>query len=139
MGEGRTGRQGKHYGAVYLGPLPVDAINRALGTELEPGNARLSATAHKHIAEDHADDYADCLAALPDAIASPTFVGQSPKHRDNFEMIKRVPRRDRKAVLVAVGLEPDERGTYRVRSCYPISAEDVDRRRANGTLKQIPP
>ena len=47
-----------HFPARDLGPLPVDAINAVLGTELEPGNVRLSEAAHRHMAEDHPDDYA---------------------------------------------------------------------------------
>ena len=66
----------KRYPALDLGPLPVDLINRTLGTELEPGRVRLSARAHRHIAEDHPDDYQTCMAALPGAVAAPTYIGQ---------------------------------------------------------------
>lgn len=125
------------YPSVSLGALPVDGINKALGTELEPGNVRLSSTAHRHIAEDHPDDYADCIAALPAAVAFPTFAGQGPGHTRNFEIVKRVSRPDRRSVLVAIGLEMDESGEYRVKSCYLIAPEKVDKRRTNGTLRQI--
>ena len=127
------------YPALVFGDLPIEAINKALGTELEPGQVRLSRTAHRHIAEDHPDDYAYCLSALAEAVKTPTFVGQSPHHANNFEIIRRVPRADRKAVLVAVGLERDERGAYSVKSCYLVEPEKVDARRTNSTLKQIPP
>ncbi len=127
------------YRAVSLGPLPVEAINRVLGTELEPGPVRLSAVAHRHMAEEHPDDYAACIAALALAIASPTFVGQAPKHTRNFEIVKRVPRPDRRAVLVAVGIERDDAGEYRVRTCYLVEPEKVEQRRRNGTLRQVPP
>ena len=139
MGQDREPRRTPRYKAVDLGPLPVDAINKALGTELEAGEARLSATAHKHMAEDHASDYVACIAALPSAIVGPTFVGQAPEHTRNFEIIRRVPRPDRKSVLVAVCMEPDDRGAYRVVSCYLIDSADVDARRAAGRLVQIPP
>ena len=129
----------QRYRAVFLGPLPVEAINRALGTELEPGHARLSAVAHRHMAEEHPDDYATCIAALASAIASPTFVGQAPKHTRNFEIVKRVPRPDRKAVLVAIGIERDDAGEYRVRTCYLVEPGKVEMRRRNGTLRQVPP
>ena len=127
------------YRAILLGPLPVDVINRALGTELEPGNARLSAIAHRHMAMDHPNDYEACVAALADAIASPTFVGQAPNHVRNFEIVKRVARPDRRAVLVAIGIEMDEAGEYRVRTCYLVEPGKVDTRRANGTLRQVLP
>ncbi len=129
----------RRYSAVSLGDLPVTAINVALGTELEPGPVRLSEAAHRHMAEDHPDDYPDCIAVLPQAVAAPTFIGQAPHHGHNFEMVKRLVRPDGKAVLVAIGLEPDDAGAYRVKSCYLISAETVDARRRARTLKPAPP
>lgn len=127
------------YPAVPLGDLPVAAINAALGTELEPGPVRLSGVAHRHIAEDHPDVYQDCIAALPQAVAAPTFIGQAPGQGRNFEMVKRLVRPDGQSVLVAVGLHPDDDGTYRVKSCYLISADTVDTRRQARTLKPAPP
>lgn len=127
----------RRYQAVEFGPLPVEAINRALGTELEPGDVRLSATAHRHMAEDHPDDYEACMAALPLAIANPTFVGQAPKHQRNFEIVRRVARPDGWAVLVGIGLERNEFGNYAIKSSYLISAEKLDNRRRSGTLRQV--
>jgi hypothetical protein len=66
------------YPAVDLGQLPVGIINAVLGTELEPGRVRLSEQAHRHMAEDHPDDYAVCFPVLAAAIATPTFIGQAP-------------------------------------------------------------
>ena len=63
------------YPAVALGELAVAIVNAVLGTELEAGPVRLSEAAHRHMAEDHPRDYLDCIAALPQAIATPTFVG----------------------------------------------------------------
>jgi len=126
------------YSAVLLGDLPVAAINAALGTELEPGPVRLSEAAHRHMAEDHPNDYPDCIAVLPQTVAAPTFIGQAPRHGRNFEMVKRVVRPNGKAVLVAIGLEPDDAGAYRVKSCYLISTETVDARRQARTLKPAP-
>ncbi len=127
------------YPALDLGLLPVDRINAVLGTELEPGQVRLSRSAHRHMAEDHPADYPDCIATLPQVIAEPTFVGQAPRHGPNFEMVKRVVRMDGKAVLVAIGLEPDDAGAYRVRSCYLISSDTADARRRALTLRLPPP
>ena len=53
-------------------------------------------------------------------------------------MAKRVVRPGGKALLVAIGLEPDDAGVYRVKSCYLISAETVDARRQARTLKPAP-
>ena len=125
--------------ALNLGPLPVALINAALGTELLPGRVRLSRQAHKHMAEDHPADYPDCLAALSAAVASPSFVGQAPGHGRNFELLRRIARSDGKVMLVAIGLEPDDAGDYRVRSCYLVTAETVDARRRAGRLKAVLP
>ena len=126
------------YLPIDLGPLPVELINATLGTELEPGRVRLSTQAHRHIAEDHPDDYTTCIAALPDAITTPSFIGQGPGHTRNFEMVRRVARADGQAVLVAIGLEVDDKGEYRVRSCYLISADKVDERRRTRRLLSPP-
>jgi hypothetical protein len=127
------------YHAVDLGHLPVAMINAVLGTELERGRVRLSAQAHRHIAEDHPDDYALCFGALAATIAAPSFIGQAPRRTGNFEMLRRINHPDGKLVLVAVGLEPDGAGNYRVRSCYLVSARQVDQRRQDGRLKPPPP
>jgi hypothetical protein len=118
------------YQAIELGPLPVDMINATLGTELEPGLVRLSRTAHKHVAKDHADDYLVCMPALPQAIAAPTFIGQDPTHRSNFVLVKRVGLADGRAVLVAIGLEVDRNGFYAVRTSYLVPQKTIDVRRA---------
>lgn len=128
----------KPYPAIDLGPLPVELVNAVLGTELEPGLVRLSERAHQHMAEDHPDDYPLCLASLQLAISSPSFMGQAPKRTGNFEMLRRVNHPDGKVVLVAIGLETDQRGNYRVRSAYLVNAETVDERRRAGRLKPPP-
>jgi hypothetical protein len=100
---------------------------------------RLSATAHRHIAKDHPDDYPVCFPALAATIAEPSFIGQAPRRTGNFEMLRRIRHPNGKLVLVAVGLEMDAAGDYRVRSCYLVSAEQVDQRRRDGRLKPPPP
>jgi hypothetical protein len=127
----------KQYPAIHLGPLPVDAINAVLRTELEPGIARLSQTAHKHMAEDHPADYPICIAEIALTIATPTFIGQAPEHGRNFEMIRRIWHADGSVVLVAIGLEPDERGAYKVRTCYLLEAHKLEQRRRQGHLKLV--
>lgn len=127
------------YPSVALGPLPVDAVNATLGTELVPGNVRLSPKAHRHMAEDHAEDYAVCFGALRIAVMAPTFIGQAPGHTRNFEMIRRIARPDGKAVLVAVSLDLDGQCEYAVRSCYLIAPHTVDERRKRGRLRPPPP
>ncbi len=111
------------YSARWFGDLPHEMINRTLELELAPGRVYLSARAHRHIAIDHAPDYRIVMDAIEATILSPTFVGQAPRHAANFEMIKRlaVIEEDeagrtlkRYFVLVAIRLEPDENGCYRI-------------------------
>lgn len=56
--------QGTTYEAIEVGPLPAAMINRTLGTELVDGIVRVSRTAHRHIAQDHAADYPLVMAHL---------------------------------------------------------------------------
>lgn len=128
-----------HYQAVDFGPLPTEKVNIVLGTELEPGNVRLSKQAHKHIAEDHPNDYYICFPVLQLAVASPSFIGQAPGHSANFEIIRRINREDGKEVLVAIGLKPDADGCYRITSAYLVSRETVEQRRQAKRLKPSPP
>ena len=119
---------------MLFGPLPVALINTVLGTELEAGIVRLTAQAHGHMAEKHPADYAACIAALPEVVTAPSFIGQAPGHAGNFELVRRVARPDGCAVLVAVGLERDSTGFYRVRTSYLINTNTLDSRRRAGRL-----
>jgi hypothetical protein len=125
------------YPALDLGPLPVELVNATIGTELDPGQVRLSPSAHRHMAEDHPTDYPVCITALAQAIGDPTFIGQAPGHARNFEMIRRIGRPDGRVVLVAISLEPNEAGDYRVRSCYLLEPEKVENRRQEGRLRIV--
>lgn len=123
--------------ALLLGPLNVDIVNDTLDTELEPGDLYLSREAHWHIACDHTADYDACIAALHRIGNAPSLLGQAPKHGRNFEMIARFRSADpaRSYVLIAVGLERDERGSYRVKSAYSLAEHEVTKRRMKGHLK----
>ena len=127
----------RKYPELQLGLLPATAINAALGTELVTAPVRLSSRAHRHMAEDHPQDYAACVAALSIAVAHPSFVGQAPGQTRNFEVVRRIARLDGQAVLAAVTLEIDNRGTYRVVSCYLIGRAVVDDRRRIGRLVAV--
>lgn len=123
------------YKAFRVGPLPADAINRVLGTELDVADVWVSKECHRHIAEDHPEDYQAVMANIIDIIRSPGWVGQDPKHGGNFYLVRRVCQGDGTVpVLVAIGLEVSRHGTYNVRSAYGISEEDVLARRLRGSL-----
>ncbi|MEL3890728.1 hypothetical protein V6B08_10655 [Ferrovibrio sp. MS7] len=125
------------FDAIPLGPLPVDLINLALGVVLAPGNARLSAQAHRHMATDHPEDYPLCVASLGNAIKYPHYVGQGPQHEANFELIYRIPRIGPRAMLLAISMERDANGDYSVRTAYLISQAKLEHRRQQGRIKPI--
>lgn len=125
------------YEGRLLCPVPVDKINAALGTELEPGHAWLSATAHRHMALDHPGDYPICITHLEAAISAPTYIGQAAHHPDNIEIIKRIRLPSATTILVALSLTRNEHGNYNVRSSYLIEEKDVDARRRARRLKAV--
>lgn len=125
------------FSAKLLCQLPVDPINRALGTELEVGFAWLSSIAHRHIATDHSGDYDICIANLELVISRPMYVRQSDRHARNFELIRRIEVDGRPLMLVAVSLERNEQGNYNVRSSYLIKEKDLEKKRRSGSLKLI--
>lgn len=127
----------KLFSAKLLCQLPVDPINRALGTELEAGYAWLSSVAHRHIAVDHGDDYGICIAHLEVVIGRPMYVRQSDRHARNFELIRRIEVDGRPLMLVAVSLERNEQGNYNVRSSYLIKETDLERKKRSGSLKLV--
>jgi len=51
--------------------------------------------------------------------------GQAPRRTNNFETLRRINHPDGKVVLVAIGLEMDDAGANRVRSCYLGSPDDL--------------
>jgi hypothetical protein len=124
--------------AFRIGPLPVDLINRALGTEMDPGDVWVSKACHGHMADDHPDDYPLIMANIVDILLAPTYAGQDAKNGNNFYVVKRVePVEDREFALVAIGLEMTEHGNYNVKSAYTIKQADVDSRRLKGALQVL--
>ena len=123
--------------AFRIGPLPAAAINAALGTELEVADVWVSKVAHQHIALDHAEDYPAVKANIIDIVTCPTWVGQDPKHGGNFYLVRRIPQDGKDALLVAIGLEPSEHGTYSVRTAYAIGEDDILTRRLRGSLHAL--
>lgn len=121
------------YRAVRICALPVCIINNALGTELEPGEAWLSREAHRHIAEDHREDYPVCFPILEEVISRPTWIGQAHYSGVNCELVAR-KMGNIGIVLAAICLEPNKFGNYNVCSVYRIEQKDVDARRASGRL-----
>lgn len=129
-----------NYKAFRVGPLAAEQINRAMNLDLDDGDVWVSRACHRHIAEDHPDDYPYIKANIIEIIREPTWVGQDPKHAENFYLIRSLVVAEGSPVaLVAIGLEMTEYGTYSVRSAYRIKQEDVDTRILRGSLKRILP
>jgi hypothetical protein len=125
----------KLYPLILLGPLPVELINSTLGTELESGDAILTSRAHEHIATDHADEYVAVMTHIQLLISAPTYIGQSPRHGGEFEMVRRViiPGGD-EIILAGINLTVNEFGNYNVHSAYRLTEERVTRRIQRGHL-----
>jgi hypothetical protein len=124
------------YKAFRISPLPANAINAALSTELDVADVWVSKAAHQHIALDHAPDYPAVMANLIDIIRSPTWAGQDPKHSENFYLVRRV-QTGGDPILISIGLERNEYGTYNVRTGYAISEDDILTRRLRGSLHAL--
>lgn len=132
------------YPRIKFGPFPHKMVEKTLNLELEPGGLYLSAQAHKHIAEDHPTDYPIVGINLDNCVNNPNYIGQSPRHQRNIEFVKRLPVRDKLydgteriityIALVAVSVERDQYGDYRIVSGYLIEEKDITTRRASGYL-----
>jgi hypothetical protein len=109
-------------------------INRTIGTELQPGLARLSSKAHRHVKIDHPEDYALCMPLINAVVTNPSFIGQAPKHGRNFELLRRIPGHNGDATLVAVNMEPDDKGDYKIVSFYKITASELHAKRNKGHI-----
>lgn len=127
------------YKAFKVGPLPAAQINAALGLSLGDGDVWVSAQAHRHLAEDHPDDYPHIVAALATIVTGPLYAGQDPKHTKNFYLVRALSASAPNPFgLVAIGIQPNGYGGYNVRTAYTIPQATVDARRlANRLLRVI--
>jgi hypothetical protein len=67
----------------------------------------------------------------PKPYENPTYIGKSPWQIRNFELVKII---DEHNLLMAIGIEPNEHGSYNIRSSYRISYEKMRRRLAEKHL-----
>jgi hypothetical protein len=108
--------------SLLLGPFPAETINRTLLTELEPGDAVLTAGVQKHVLREHPNDFAWCLPHVATVVTNPLYVGDDFKNPGYIEMISRVPGQ-KTGLLVAVCIKVNGEGQYEVRSFYPVRNE----------------
>lgn len=118
---------------LELGPLPTDVIEATLGIEVEPGPVVFTVSNQKHAQREHPEDFGRCLPHIGTVIAQPMFLRDDFKNKGKIEIISRIPALG-SGLLVAIEIEPDEQGRYRVSSMYPISQKKIDNRRNARTL-----
>lgn len=119
---------------IVLGPLPVDAINKALGLELERGNLILKFAAQVHANKRHPKEYASIFPKLTEVLSNCLYVGDDHKNHDKFELIGKIHELNQ-FILIAITITIDEGGNYRVASFYPVAKDKIQKRREKGYLK----
>ena len=116
---------------IPIGPLPVTAINRALGLELEEGELVLKSAAQVHAANRHPEEYQVILPCLSEVLASALYVGDDHDNAGKIELIGRIREIDL-FILIAIIIEVDAKGFYSVASFYPVSQPKIQGRRDKG-------
>jgi hypothetical protein len=119
---------------LHLGPLPVDAINRTLGTNYAFGEVIFTRAAQVHAASRHPDEYPSCLPHVGAVIRYPLYIGDDLKNHGKIELIARIPQ-IRGGLLVAINMERQSTGAYHVCSMYRVDEAKIQKRRDKGFLK----
>lgn len=119
--------------SIELGPLPVEAINRTIGTQLQPGSVIFSRAAQIHAAKRHPNDYERCKPFVGAVIGNPLYVGDDFKNGGKIELVARISALGQ-SLLVAVNLERDLRDRYHICSVYPVTEQKIQARREKGYL-----
>jgi hypothetical protein len=117
-----------------FGPLPVEAIEKALGLKLKAGTVVFYAHAQKHAFKKKPDRYDICWKHITTAVSNPTHVGQQPGYEQKgFDLVCQIP--SGPIVLVAIRLKP-KKGIYAMKSAYPLPPHSLARRIRVGTTKR---
>lgn len=127
------------YPRLSLGPLPVDRINRTIGTLLVEGHVTVSKKAHQHIAEKHPDEYAEIMEVLPSLIGNAAFIGRDPAHPHAFYLVDSLETKVGAFAMVAIAFERSSEGTYKVASAYGIKAAQFTSRVKAGRVVPLLP
>jgi len=118
---------------LHLGPLPTAIIEATLGIEVEPGTVVFAVSNQKHARARHPEEFGRCLPHIGAVIANPMYLRDDFKNSGKIELISRIPTLG-SGLLVAIEIEPDAQGRYRIASMYPVSQKKIDSRREAGTL-----
>jgi hypothetical protein len=123
---------------ILFGELPIDAINVALGLELDDGRAIMSVNAQRHAQKRHPADFARCFPHVAVVVTSPLYARDDFRNHGKIELVGRPPALG-DYLLVAVEIGLDASGRYNVTSFYPLSEAKVLARRASGQLRRVLP
>ncbi|QCK87240.1 hypothetical protein E8L99_16490 [Phreatobacter aquaticus] len=122
--------------SIQVGRLPVETINRTLGTELDAGEVIFSSRAQQHAQSRHPNDYPLILPHIVSLVADPLYIGDDWKNGGKIEFIGKIPVPDGTShVLVAISIEPDDHGNYHIASAYRIAEQTVMKRREKMHLR----
>jgi hypothetical protein len=128
--------------ALDLGPLPVELVGEyLLQRHLVPGIGFFSAANQDHAFERHGPQFLKCVPHLAATVLYPHYIGQSPLHPLEFEMVRLTSAKlglPQIYVLVAVTLDIDGLGRYAIQSVYPIGRGTVERRVRKRHLFPVP-
>lgn len=119
-----------------FGTLPVEAINAALGLDLDAGEAVMSVNADRHAKRRHPSDYARCFPHIATVVTTPLYVRDDFLNDGKIELVGRPPSLA-DYLLVAVEVSLDDEGRYNVTSFYPLSEAKVIKRRDSGHLRRV--
>jgi hypothetical protein len=126
--------------SVKLGLVPVDIVKNYLRIDLVPGPIIFHWDAQKHAfgADERKHREPICSPHYTNTIADPTHIGQQPKYiGDAFDLVRVVSDKG-PIIIMGIGLEPNKRGIYSVRSTYPLDFNSLGRRvRLKTTFKII--
>jgi hypothetical protein len=121
--------------AFDIAPFPAELVHRFLGITAAEGIVHFSAAGQDHAFERHGDVFLGCLEHLEMTMCCPQFIGQSPGHPAEFELVREASGVG--FVLAALPLECDDEGRYVVRSLYAIGYPTIQRRLRKGHLFQV--
>lgn len=130
-----AGQSDRQFKNLVLGDLPTDCLAKA-GLDLEPRPVRFTIAAQKHAVSSHPHEFDLCQPYLAEIIASPTYVGQAPDHKNKgFELVLSA-QSGGLLILLAVHIKPVD-GAYIVKSVYPINQNKLERRLRKGFLIKV--
>ena len=134
-----SGREWKiRFPSLDLALLPVELVCCLLQCSLRAGILHFSAANQDHAFDRHGSGFLACLPHVVATIADPHFIGQSPHHPTEFEMVRATCDDAHMHVLVAVAFGADHTYRYAVRSVYPIGYATVSRRLRKKHLFRVP-